>query len=205
MITVEDKLQSFKEMINDDIESKMNKELEDIQKETEKIVKEYEAKRFEDMEKSKREFASRLESRTQMIYSKTIKEGQEILLSCTKQIYEEFFKDLKNKLKINYSQDLGENYLKNKLMEVKDSIKSDDILYVSNQTYDRDKSLIQSIIENANVQKKDDIKIGGFEIENRDKTYKLNYSLDFLLEIKYMDIYKKVKQELEGNMNKIQN
>ncbi|EHL20147.1 MAG: V-type ATP synthase subunit E [Peptoanaerobacter stomatis] len=197
MITIEDKIESFKKIINEDIKSSYDAEIQKIKQETEDIIRTYKAKKYEDIERIKRDYALKLETKTDRIHSKTQKEGQNIILAANKQIYDDFFKALKEELKLEYLGKEGETYLKRTLEVAKKDVKSDDTIYVFEKSYERDMPIIQDILGGVDIQKSDNIRIGGFEVENKERTYRLNYSVDFLLDNKYKDILTKLKQELD--------
>lgn len=195
MITIEDKIDSFKKIINEDIKSKSDTELKSIKEKSEKEIQSYKEKKYKELEDLKRDYKLKFEIKSDSIHSKTLKEGQDIILNTNKQIYEEFFKELKTSLKKQYLEDLGDKYIKNQIFKIKDEVKKDDIIYVFEDTYERDKLIISETLNN-NIQKSKNIKIGGFEIENKEKTYRINCSLDFLIEQKYANILAKLKEEL---------
>lgn len=197
MITIEDKIESFRKIINEDIKSSYDAEIQKIKQETEDIIRTYKAKKYEDIERIKRDYALKLETKTDRIHSKTQKEGQNIILAANKQIYDDFFKALKEELKSEYFGKEGETYLKRTLEVAKKDVKSDDTIYVFEKSYERDMAIIQDILGGVDIQKSDNIRIGGFEVENKERTYRLNYSVDFLLDNKYKDILTKLKQELD--------
>ena len=199
MITIEDKIESFKRILNEEIDEKYDEELKKIASETERLITEYKAKKYEEIEKLKREYRTKLENKTDKIRSKTLKEGQDIILTTNKEIYDEFFKALKEELNTLYMTEKGEEYLKNTLKNVKSEINSNDIVYVYEKSFERDKEIIKNVLGDIKVEKSLDIKVGGFEIENVEKTYRLNYSLDFLLTTKYQKILAKLKKELGIN------
>lgn len=199
MITIEDKIESFKRILNEEIDEKYDEELKKIASETERLITEYKAKKYEEIEKLKREYRTKLENKTDKIRSKTLKEGQDIILNTNKEIYDEFFKALKEELNTLYMTEKGEEYLKNTLKNVKSEINSNDIVYVYEKSFERDKEIVKNVLGDIKVEKSLDIKVGGFEIENLEKTYRLNYSLDFLLTIKYQKILAKLKKELGIN------
>ena len=199
MITIEDKIESFKRILNEEIDEKYNEELKKIASETERLITEYKAKKYEEIEKLKRDYRAKLESKSDKIRSKTLKEGQDIILNTNKEIYDEFFKALKEELNNSYMTEKGEEYLKNTLKNVKSEINSNDIVYVYEKSFERDKEIIKNVLGDIKVEKSLDIKVGGFEIENVEKTYRLNYSLDFLLTTKYQKILAKLKKELGIN------
>lgn len=199
MITIEDKIESFKRILNEEIDEKYDEELKKIASETEKLITEYKAKKYEEIEKLKREYRTKLENKTDKIRSKTLKEGQDIILNTNKEIYDEFFKALKEELNTLYMAEKGEEYLKNTLKNVKSEINSNDIVYVYEKSFERDKEIVKNVLGDIKVEKSLDIKVGGFEIENLEKTYRLNYSLDFLLTTKYQKILAKLKKELGIN------
>ena len=199
MITIEDKIESFKRILNEEIDEKYDEELKKIASETERLITEYKAKKYEEIEKLKREYRTKLENKTDKIRSKTLKEGQDIILNMNKEIYDEFFKALKEELNTLYMTEKGEEYLKNTLKNVKSEINSNDIVYVYEKSFERDKEIIKNVLGDIKVEKSLDIKVGGFEIENVEKTYRLNYSLDFLLTTKYQKILAKLKKELGIN------
>lgn len=196
MITIDDKIDSFKRIINEDIKLKSDHEIKAIKEETDKKIQQYKAKKNEEMENLKKDYKLKLEIKADSIHSKTLKEGQNIILNTNKKIYEEFFKELKISLKNQYMQDLGDEYLKKEISKVKDEIKQDDTIYLFESTYDRDKTLINQILGDINIEKSKNIKIGGFEIVNRQRTYRINCSLDFLLDRRYTDILTKLKEEI---------
>ena len=199
MITIEDKIESFKRILNEEIDEKYDEELKKIASETERLITEYKAKKYEEIEKLKREYRTKLENKTDKIRSKTLKEGQDIILTTNKEIYDEFFKALKEELNTLYMTEKGEEYLKNTLKNVKSEINSNDIVYVYEKSFERDKEMVKNVLGDIKVEKSLDIKVGGFEIENVEKTYRLNYSLDFLLTTKYQKILAKLKKELGIN------
>ena len=199
MITIEDKIESFKRILNEEIDEKYDEELKKIASETERLITEYKAKKYEEIEKLKREYRTKLENKTDKIHSKTLKEGQDIILNTNKEIYDEFFKALKEELNTLYMTEKGEEYLKNTLKNVKSEINSNDIVYVYEKSFERDKEIVKNVLGDIKVEKSLDIKVGGFEIENLEKTYRLNYSLDFLLTTKYQKILAKLKKELGIN------
>lgn len=199
MITIEDKIESFKRILNEEIDEKYDEELKKIASETERLITEYKAKKYEEIEKLKREYRTKLENKTDKIRSKTLKEGQDIILNTNKEIYDEFFKALKEELNTLYMTEKGEEYLKNTLKNVKSEINSNDIVYVYEKSFERDEEIVKNVLGDIKVEKSLDIKVGGFEIENVEKTYRLNYSLDFLLTTKYQKILAKLKKELGIN------
>ena len=199
MITIEDKIESFKRILNEEIDEKYDEELKKIASETERLITEYKAKKSAEIEKLKREYRTKLENKTDKIRSKTLKEGQDIILNMNKEIYDEFFKALKEELNTLYMTEKGEEYLKNTLKNVKSEINSNDIVYVYEKSFERDKEIIKNVLGDIKVEKSLDIKVGGFEIENTERTYRLNYSLNFLLTTKYQKILAKLKKELGIN------
>lgn len=199
MITIEDKIESFKRILNEEIDEKYDEELKKIASETERLITEYKAKKYEEIEKLKREYRTKLENKTDKIRSKTLKEGQDIILNMNKEIYDEFFKALKEELNTLYMTEKGEEYLKNTLKNVKSEINSNDIVYVYEKSFERDNEIIKNVLGDIKVEKSLDIKVGGFEIENVERTYRLNYSLDFLLTTKYQKILAKLKKEIGIN------
>ena len=174
-------------------------ELKKIASETERLITEYKAKKYEEIEKLKRDYRAKLESKSDKIRSKTLKEGQDIILNTNKEIYDEFFKALKEELNNSYMTEKGVSYLKNTLKNVKSEINSNDIVYVYEKSFERDKEIIKNVLGDIKVEKSLDIKVGGFEIENVEKTYRLNYSLDFLLTTKYQKILANLKKEIGIN------
>ena len=72
-------------------------------------------------------------------------------------------------------------------------------LYKAAEILERDKEIIKNVLGDIKVEKSLDIKVGGFEIENVEKTYRLNYSLDFLLTTKYQKILANLKKEIGIN------
>lgn len=199
MITIEDKIESFKRILNEEIDEKYDEELKKIASETERLITEYKAKKYEEIEKLKRDYRTKLENKSDKIRSKTLKEGQDIILNTNKEIYDEFFKALKEELNNSYMTDKGVSYLKNTLKNVKSEINSNDIVYVYEKSFERDKEIIKNVLGDIKVEKSLDIKVGGFEIENSERTYRLNYSLDFLLTTKYQKILAKLKKEIGIN------
>ncbi|WP_455087684.1 V-type ATP synthase subunit E [Parvimonas micra] len=199
MITIEDKIESFKRILNEEIDEKYDEELKKIASETERLMTEYKAKKYEEIEKLKREYRTKLDNKSDKIRSKTLKEGQDIILNTNKEIYDEFFKALKEELNNSYMTEKGVSYLKNTLKNVKSEINSNDIIYVYEKSFERDNEIIKNVLGDIKVEKSLDIKVGGFEIENVERTYRLNYSLDFLLTTKYQKILAKLKKELGIN------
>lgn len=199
MITIEDKIESFKRILNEEIDEKYDEELKKIASETERLITEYKAKKYEEIEKLKREYRTKLDNKSDKIRSKTLKEGQDIILNTNKEIYDEFFKALKEELNKSYMTEKGVSYLKNTLKNVKSEINSNDIVYVYEKSFERDNEIIKNVLGDVRVEKSLDIKVGGFEIENSERTYRLNYSLDFLLTTKYQNILANLKKEIGIN------
>lgn len=197
MITIEDKISSFQKIINEDISEKAQKEIDEYILETEEKVSKYKEKKYDEINRIKREYKSRLDSKSESMHSRMEKEGQDILLSTNKAIYEEFFKDLKEKLREKYTSAKGEQYLENTLSKIKDSLKSTDTIYLYDTTYDRDRAIVERILPNIGIDVSKNIKLGGFEVENAEKTYRMNYSLDSVISEEYTNILTKLKKELD--------
>lgn len=196
MITIEDKIESFKRILNEEIDDKYNEELKKISLETENLIAQYKAKKFDEIEKLKRDYRAKLENKSDKFRSKTLKEGQDIILNTNKEIYDEFLKSLKEELTNSYMTEKGELYLKKALNNVKSEISSNDIVYVFEKSFERDRNIIKEILGDITIEKSLAIKVGGFEVENKERTYRLNYSLDFLLTTKYQKILAQLKREL---------
>src|SRR3712207_467442 len=130
MITIEDKIESFKRILNEEIDYKYDEELKKISLEAEKSITEYEIKKYEEVERLKREYRIKLENKTDKIRSKTLKEGQDIILDTNKEIYGEFFNSLKEELRELYMSEKGKFYLENTLKNIKSEINSNDVIYV---------------------------------------------------------------------------
>ena len=197
MITIEDKISSFQKIINEDISEKAQKEIDEYILETEEKVSKYKEKKYDEISRIKREYKSRLDSKSESMHSRMEKEGQDILLSTNKAIYEEFFKDLKEKLREKYASAKGEQYLENTLSKIKDSLKSTDTIYLYDTTYNRDRATVERILPNIGIDVSKNIKLGGFEVENAEKTYRMNYSLDSVISEEYTNILTKLKKELD--------
>ena len=197
MITIEDKISSFQKIINEDISEKAQKEIDEYILETEEKVSKYKEKKYDEINRIKREYKSRLDSKSESMHSRMEKEGQDILLSTNKAIYEEFFKDLKEKLREKYTSAKGEQYLENTLSKIKDSLKSTDTIYLYDTTYNRDRATVERILPNIGIDVSKNIKLGGFEVENAEKTYRMNYSLDSVISEEYTNILTKLKKELD--------
>ncbi|EJP22364.1 hypothetical protein HMPREF1142_1283 [Peptostreptococcaceae bacterium AS15] len=197
MITIDDKILSFQKIINEDISEKAQKEIDEYVLETDKMVSKYKEKKYDEINRIKREYKSRLDSKSESMHSKMEKEGQDILLSANKAIYEEFFKGLKEKLKEKYSSQKGEQYLENTLLKIKDSLKNNDTVYLYDASYDRDRAIVERILPNISIDVSKNIKLGGFEVENSEKTCRINYSLDSIISEEYTNILTKLKKELD--------
>jgi len=197
VITIDDKILSFQKIINEDISEKAQKEIDEYILETEEKVSKYKEKKYDEISRIKREYKSRLDSKSESMHSKMEKEGQDILLSTNKAIYEEFFKGLKEKLKEKYSSKKGEQYLENTLLKIKDSLKNNDTVYLYDANYDRDRAIVETILPNINIDVSKNIKLGGFEVENAEKTCRINYSLDSIISEEYTNILTKLKKELD--------
>ena len=197
MITIDDKISSFQKIINEDISEKAQKEIDEYILETEEKVSKYKEKKYDEINRIKREYKSRLDSKSESMHSRMEKEGQDILLSTNKAIYEEFFKDLKEKLREKYTSAKCEQYLENTLSKIKDSLKSTDTIYLYDTTYDRDRAIVERILPNIGIDVSKNIKLGGFEVENAEKTYRMNYSLDSVISEEYTNILTKLKKELD--------
>lgn len=196
MITIEDKIESFKRILNEEIDDKYDEELKKISLETENLIAQYKAKKFDEIERLKRDYRAKLENKSDKFRSKTLKEGQDIILNTNKEIYDEFLKSLKEELTNSYMTEKGELYLKKALNNVKSEISSNDIVYVFEKSFERDRNIIKEILGDITIEKSLAIKVGGFEVENKERTYRLNYSLDFLLTTKYQKILAQLKREL---------
>lgn len=199
MITIEDKIESFKRILNEEIDDKYNEELKKISLETENLIAQYKAKKFDEIEKLKRDYRAKLENKSDKFRSKTLKEGQDIILNTNKEIYDEFLKSLKEELTNSYMTEKGELYLKKALNNVKSEISSNDIVYVFEKSFERNRNIIKEILGDITIEKSLTIKVGGFEVENKERTYRLNYSLDFLLTTKYQKILANLKKEIGIN------
>ena len=104
---------------------------------------------------------------------------------------------MKEKLKEKYTSAKGEQYLENTLSKIKDSLKSDDTVYLYDTTYNRDRAIVEKILPNISIDVSKNIKLGGFEVENAEKTCRMNYSLDSIIGEEYTNILTKLKKELD--------
>lgn len=197
MITIDDKILSFQKIINEDLSEKAQKEIQEYVLETDEKVSKYKEKKYDEINRIKREYKSRLESKSESMHSRMEKEGQDILLSMNKTIYEDFFKGLREKVKEKYSSQKGEQYIENILSTIKESLKDDDTIYLYEATYDRDKAIVQRLLPSISIDVSKNIKLGGFEVENAQKTCRINYSLDSAMSEEYTNILTKLKKELD--------
>lgn len=196
MITIEDKIESFKKIINEDISENYEKEISKIISDTEQILQKHEAETLKEIEKLKKDYEHKFIIKKEKIDSKTLKEGQDIILNENNLICKEFFKSLKEKIRQDYKGQYGKDYLQRVLNLVKDDVNKDDIIFVSSENYQRDKEIILNFFENIKVEESENIKLGGFEIVDKDKTYRLNYSVDFMIDNKYNEILTELKKEI---------
>lgn len=196
MITIEDKIESFKKIINEDISENYEKEISKITSDTKQILQKHEAETLQEIEKLKKDYEHKFIIKKEKIDSKTLKEGQDIILNENNIICKEFFKSLKEKIRQDYKGQYGKDYLNRVLNLVKGDVSKDDIIFVSSENYQRDKEIILNFFENIKVEESENIKLGGFEIVDKDKTYRLNYSVDFMIDNKYNEILTELKKEL---------
>lgn len=196
MITIEDKIESFKKIIDEDINESYKKELEKIDTETKTLLQNHKDEVLRKMEDLKKEYNNKFLTKKDKINSKTLKEGKDIILNSNNEIYKEFFIYLKEKIKEKYSSDLGIAYLNKTLNIIKDEVNKDDVIYVASKFFKRDKEIVLNFFDNIDIRESENIKLGGFEVVDKDRTYRLNYSVDYILNNKYNEILSRLKKEL---------
>lgn len=196
MITIEDKIESFKKIINEDINESYKKELEKIEIETKTLLQNHKDETLRKIEDLKKEYNNKFLTKKDKINSKTLKEGKDIILNSNNEIYKEFFISLKEKIKEKYSTSLGVSYLNKTLELIKNEVNEDDVIYLCSKFFKRDREIILNFFKNIEIKESENIKLGGFEVVDKDRTYRLNYSVDFILNEKYNEILSRLKKEL---------
>ncbi len=197
MISVEDKLASFKKIISDDISTEQEKRLADLERESEKEIRDYNDKIQKEIIKIKEDYEEKARQRKEKFLSKIHKEGEDLFSDIQKEIYMDVQSSLFNKLKADYKGPSGLNFLKNQLLKNKDFFSEEDEILLSENEFSRDQNTVKKLFPHNKITADKRIKIGGAIIVSADRSYQINCSLDYLLENKKDQINNDVSQFLK--------
>lgn len=184
MLSVENKIEGFKRLLRYGIDESNKDELDELAKQTDKKIRAFEEKIKKLRQDTKRELDAKQRVKVDKIMSKNQAQGQNMLLDKMSEIRCDFDKSLKESIKKEYSGEKGEAFLQRALRDLDKDQLANSVFLVGEEFEQRDRQIIQSFAKDANVQTTPIIKLGGFIIDNEQKTVRINCSVDFALSSK---------------------
>lgn len=182
MISIEEKLSHLSEVIKEDLIDKSSKDYETIKTRNDKELAKYKDNIESKLKTLDKEYESKYKFFEEKCEFKAQKDGEQLIAQSKSKIKTDFLKSLGLKLKELYKAPVGEIFLKNNLANLKDNFTDEFEIYLSQNCFERDKKIISETFKQVDIKTSDEIKFGGFIAENISKTYRINASLDYLLE-----------------------
>lgn len=182
MISIEDKLARFKKVISDEISSKNKEEIESLVKESEAEIENHKKaadKKIADLQK---DYLKKEEQRKEKILSRFHKEGEDLIKEIENEIYKDMQQSLLKELKTAYKTDQGAEFLKEQLLKNKDHISPEDKIFLSENEFERDQRIARELCPENEICLHNSLKIGGAIIMDKEESFQINCSLDYLLE-----------------------
>lgn len=178
MVTIEDKINLFSKIIYDEVDEKINFQLDKL-KEVEAETMEKEEK---DIEKYKNKNTQHINKKSDSKYEKAIFElrirEQQELLSLKENMIDEILYSLKKRLVDFTNSDEYIDYIKNYLDNTLKSIENNEgsIVYFN----EKDKEIFKKIINKKDVEISDETKdiIGGYILQDKNNKFRIDCSLD---------------------------
>ncbi len=210
MVTIEQKLLLFSKLLNQSMDKKFQEEL----KEMEKQYKEKLQKNKENVDSEVRIIEERARigtetKRTQSLSKSKVKLKKEIM-SLNEKYYNIFMDKFKNKLYTFVQSDRYKEYLSNIILRLNEEFSINSqfnniIVYLSKNDYDKYAEYIKQLIlkdksEINIIYNTTDLIIGGLIIENSDNNYRIDLSVDSILEDNKTYIMQTLFEALEAGV-----
>lgn len=192
LLSVEDKIDSFKTLLQDSIRDNNAQELEQLKMQLSEKLLSFEEKLKNQTQDKQRELENRYKNKFDKVVSTTQGQGQNIILDRQNKIRTDFEKSLKEKLKQDYMGEKGERFLQKAIENIKNYDLNNMTLYIGQTCEQRDRKLIEQQLPNANVKVSQEIELGGLIADNKEETLRINGSLDYALQSKQEQINKMI-------------
>ena len=192
LLSVEDKIDSFKTLLQDTIRDNNAQELEQLKMQFSEKLLSFEEKLKNQTQDEQRELENRYKNKFDKVVSTTQGQGQNIILDRQNKIRTDFEKSLKEKLKQDYMGEKGERFLQKAIENIKNYDLNNMTLYIGQTCEQRDRKLIEQQLPNANVKVSQEIELGGLIADNKEETLRINGSLDYALQSKQEQINKMI-------------
>ncbi|RDY20538.1 hypothetical protein [Criibacterium bergeronii] len=192
MLSVEDKIVSFKTLLQDTIRDNNAQELEQLKMQLSEKLLSFEEKLKNQTQDKQRELENRYKNKFDKVVSTTQGQAQNIILDRQNKIRTDFEKSLKEKLKQDYMGEKGERFLQKAIENIKNYDLNNMTLYIGQTCEQRDRKLIEQQLPNANVKVSQEIELGGLIADNKEETLRINASLDYALQSNQEQINKMI-------------
>lgn len=192
LLSVEDKIDSFKTLLQDTIRDNNAQELEQLKMQLSEKLLSFEEKLKNQTQDEQRELENRYKNKFDKVVSTTQGQAQNIILDRQNKIRTDFEKSLKEKLKQDYMGEKGERFLQKAIENIKNYDLNNMTLYIGQTCEQRDRKLIEQQLPNANVKVSQEIELGGLIADNKEETLRINGSLDYALQSKQEQINKMI-------------
>lgn len=178
MVTIEDKINLFSKIIYDEVDEKINFQLDKLKK----VEAETMEKEEKDIEKYKNKNTQHINKKSDSKYEKAILElrirEQQELLSLKENMIDEILYSLKKRLVDFTNSDEYVDYIKKYLDNTLKSIENNEgsIVYFN----EKDKEIFKKIINKKDVEISDETKdiIGGYILQDKNNKFRIDCSLD---------------------------
>ncbi len=192
LLSVEDKIDSFKTLLQDTIRDNNAQELEQLKMQLSEKLLSFEEKLKNQTQDKQRELENRYKNKFDKVVSTTQGQAQNIILDRQNKIRTDFEKSLKEKLKQDYMGEKGERFLQKAIENIKNYDLNNMTLYIGQTCEQRDRKLIEQQLPNANVKVSQEIELGGLIADNKEQTLRINASLDYALQSNQEQINKMI-------------
>lgn len=192
LLSVEDKIVSFKTLLQDTIRDNNAQELEQLKMQLSEKLLSFEEKLKNQTQDKQRELENRYKNKFDKVVSTTQGQAQNIILDRQNKIRTDFEKSLKEKLKQDYMGEKGERFLQKAIENIKNYDLNNMTLYIGQTCEQRDRKLIEKQLPNANVKVSQEIELGGLIADNKEETLRINGSLDYALQSNQEQINKMI-------------
>ncbi len=192
LLSVEDKIVSFKTLLQDTIRDNNAQELEQLKMQLSEKLLSFEEKLKNQTQDKQRELENRYKNKFDKVVSTTQGQAQNIILDRQNKIRTDFEKSLKEKLKQDYMGEKGERFLQKAIENIKNYDLNNMTLYIGQTCEQRDRKLIEQQLPNANVKVSQEIELGGLIADNKEETLRINASLDYALQSNQEQINKMI-------------
>lgn len=198
MISINDKLDSFRKIISDEITAENEEKIKELKEEADSEVKKYNDTIQKKIIEIKKDYENKLNLQKERILSQVQKEGESLLSDAENEIYADLQKSLLKKLKKSYQGEEGADFLKDQLLKNKSSISDQDLIYLSENNYSRDEKIVKELFPQNKTAVKKEIKIGGAIILSEDHSSQINCTMDYIVEENRSRINNDAKQFLKA-------